>query len=429
MQSVTIIAIALACVFACSTIALAVVLGTRRPAAVVETREPRIECAPEPRESREIATETRHESWTEPQALGRRPPLSIVTATYWRSNGRSIEYLKRAGECVRLQSYQNWRWFIVGDHYAHPDSGDAEVRHLVTQWNDERIMFVNMPEPGERGRVPPERLWQVAGATAMNTGIQISLEHGGDWCVHLDDDDVWRTDHLESIADGILSNPEALIVYTQAQFSTTPFPASDHVDVTGEQPPMPERAVHSSIAFDAYRSNNRYRTDIDMPADANLIAQFAGVPSVFVPNVTVHHVEEGSNSLCGFLIQKLYIGVDGIAPAGWLALMLGTNVQCTAGSTLTRWDLLSDTFPLKNDSVLQIVVDDAALDAFEDSQIDRIVQGLSELLQPNATLLLSTRRLACVKGAGQIEAPLNEYAFRKAAHSARDFSWFKLVRQ
>ena len=42
---------------------------------------------------------------------------AIIVATYHRKNRKTAQYLRRMLDCLKKQTCQNFKLFIVGDHY------------------------------------------------------------------------------------------------------------------------------------------------------------------------------------------------------------------------------------------------------------------------------------------------------------------------
>jgi hypothetical protein len=221
--------------------------------------------------------------------------LTIITATYYRQDKSSIKSLRRALLSVQSQSHTNWLWYIIGDGYEHPQ----EVISLLSEFNDDRISFENMDEPGERGKLKQDQLWISGGTTAVNIGVKKMFDAGNDWYVHLDDDDFWNCDHLESINDGIETDKEVNFVFTQGHYFYSPFPRSPDYNITNALPES-SNLIHSSIAANL-RNLNIPVISLELilqkklPGDIVFYQTCKSKPnfkSAFVPNITVNHLTQ-----------------------------------------------------------------------------------------------------------------------------------------
>lgn len=367
--------------------------------------EPRTEPRAEPRARLQSEPEAKVEQWlnSDQNALCASPldiclsprlnrTLAIVTPTYYRSAGTTMGFLRRTAQGVLHQSYTKWRWYIIGDFYDDPVQGEAEIRSFLAELDDDRITWYNMPEPGERGKVPNDVLWYIAGATANNTGIEHLLRDGFDWYVHLDDDDLWTGDHLQTLVEGQCLFPEATVVYTQAQYTVCPFPASTFTQPTLQQPPIPCGAIHSSLCFNVrHWANIRYRTDVFDAGDSVLLRELlqSQAVSVFMPNLTVYHIEEQNRDLTKGtgVLHKIYLGHRSAPPAGWLTVT-ATGSYTTLGAWVDTWDLTAPPYPLRDGSAYCIFVDQNALD--HQPQKTTIITELFRLLAPKGQLFLTT---------------------------------------
>lgn len=331
-------------------------------------------------------------SQRESSDLKNQETFCIVTATYYRANGNSLAYLKRCAEMIFAQTYSNWRWYIVGDCYEPRE----ELQDFVDNLDDQRIHMTNLDTPGERGIVQPEYMWTSAGAKAANTAMKNAANDGYDWIVHIDDDDVWTSDHLECIADAIAKYPNVNFVYTQSHYVIVPFPPSKHHDVTRAQPPLPANLMHSSIAFNNKVLNLSYKVS-RVPGDAQLIMDASSHPEfshAFVPVLTVYHLEEGNQRSTHVsdddFTHRLFLGVRSVSKPGFLNLDAVKHKELKPGSLISAWGLNVTPYPLGDDSVSAVIVEDV-LDQYADDQLERILGELKRILIPTCGIKISTR--------------------------------------
>ena len=112
-----------------------------------------------------------------PAAPAEAPLVSVVTATYNRSN-----VLRFAIESVRRQTVASWEMIVVGD--ACTDDTAA----VVASFGDPRIRFVNLAENvGEQ-------------SGPNNEGVRLSR---GRYLAFLNHDDLWLPAHLEHLTRGL----------------------------------------------------------------------------------------------------------------------------------------------------------------------------------------------------------------------------------
>lgn len=102
--------------------------------------------------------------------------ISVITSTFKRP-----EKLKRAIQSVIDQTYENWELIVVSD------GGDKETKYAVNSFNDKRIKYLECRHFGNHSR-------------PKNVGIKASR---GEYICFLDDDNVYRPDHINVLLKGI----------------------------------------------------------------------------------------------------------------------------------------------------------------------------------------------------------------------------------
>jgi glycosyltransferase involved in cell wall biosynthesis len=116
------------------------------------------------------------------------PLVSVVIPTY-----RRPELLERAVESVLEQTYPNFEVLVVGD--CCPLAGEV-VRGLA----DHRLRYWNL-----------ERHSGDSGATPRNYALKAMAR--GTLVAYLDDDNRWRSDHLESLVGPLVDDPAATFAF------------------------------------------------------------------------------------------------------------------------------------------------------------------------------------------------------------------------
>ena len=66
--------------------------------------------------------------------------LSIVTPTYYRSDGSTLSHLKKALDSLFNQTHQDFKIYLIGDGYEHPN----EIETLISNYDQSKILFVNL---------------------------------------------------------------------------------------------------------------------------------------------------------------------------------------------------------------------------------------------------------------------------------------------
>ena len=112
------------------------------------------------------------------------PLITVYTPTY----NRAQILMDRAIPSVLGQSYKNFEYVIVGDHC------NDETEKFVSEVNDPRIRFYNLPNRKWRYPETAENHWLAGPVIPANKALEMAT---GQWIARIDDDDVWTTDHLE----------------------------------------------------------------------------------------------------------------------------------------------------------------------------------------------------------------------------------------
>lgn len=236
------------------------------------------------------------------------PKFAISMVTYNREDGTTKEKIKKAIESIKSQTYDNWKVFLVGDHYTNYEEFE-EISNLLPK---EKITAVNLPVAAEResGDFNGHSLWCSAGANATNKSIELELSEGFQIHCHLDDDDEWLPYHLDILKMGYQNFPESIFIYTNSFYvnqakQQTLFP-QDRVPQMlhyNNLPPRPCRLIHSTASWRIDKIPFRMRTSIEQgriyPGDAdmwervNKWCQQNGEKSLYIPITTVMKYSEG----------------------------------------------------------------------------------------------------------------------------------------
>ncbi len=118
--------------------------------------------------------------------------VSVIIPTY----NRADLLTSRTIPSVLNQTHRKLEIIIVGDHCT--DDTEKKVKRML----DNRIQFINQPGQGVYPKNKKWR-WQVAGTTPINIGLDLAT---GDWVSHMDDDDEFSPDHIETLLRFALEN-------------------------------------------------------------------------------------------------------------------------------------------------------------------------------------------------------------------------------
>lgn len=128
----------------------------------------------------------------DPLAGDSRPEISIVLATYNRSN-----VLKLAIESVLAQSFEDWELIVVGD------ACEDDTVEVVAAFGDPRIHYVDLTENAGDQSVP------------NSVGARLARGRYVAWLSH---DDLWFPDHLATLRDLLIAGADmALAPYVRVE--------------------------------------------------------------------------------------------------------------------------------------------------------------------------------------------------------------------
>lgn len=228
--------------------------------------------------------------------------LAIVITTYQKPNGLTPPLLKRAIESVKNQTYQDYTLIIIGDKYE--DNNEFELICNSSGLGN-KIIYHNLPYAKEREKYPlgSQELWNAGGANAMNYGIDLSLSLGLKYVCHLDHDDYWHPQHLETIYNTLSQIEDASVVNTCSTYFDSYLPC---IELDHEITPSKVKAgglIHSSVCINHKLIPLKYRdvyaeTGKIFPSDADLwerIREYAeknNLKTYQIASLTCYHPSE-----------------------------------------------------------------------------------------------------------------------------------------
>lgn len=205
------------------------------------------------------------------------PLVSVTIATYNR--GQLLE--ERPLTSILNQTYTNFEVIVVGDGCTD-DTGER-----IARLNDPRIRYINLPE---RSKYPedPQYRWMVAGTPPVNRAM---AEARGSWIAHLDDDEIFESNHLKSLVEFSAEN-DAEFIYSRVTKELEP---NVWVDA-GEYPVLgpywtKHNIPHSTILFRHYLALFQFDINswkMNLPVDFQMWVRMylAGVKFGFLNQVT-----------------------------------------------------------------------------------------------------------------------------------------------
>lgn len=230
----------------------------------------------------------------------------IIIPTYFRNNGSTSEYLKRSIKSVIDQTYGSWTLIIVGDSYEIPSELNDIVSHFQSKTKNNIILLHNYIS--ERYYLSdPRKKWNVAGAIAINMGLLYARQNGYKYYFHLDDDDFWISNHIESIMEIYHTFPSCVFAHTKSTYKGIYLPNNemDNIEIKpNNHIPKGADVIHSSFSFRIdiipyYYFTNFYEDNPTEPTDLLMLSSISSFislhpeySSIYVPKLTCHHDEE-----------------------------------------------------------------------------------------------------------------------------------------
>jgi glycosyltransferase involved in cell wall biosynthesis len=232
----------------------------------------------------------------------------IIMSTFNRKNGKTPEYLTRSLDCILLQSYTNWDLIIVGDKYEPENELIDIINNYKTRINKNNIIYINNQNVERDVITHKPDLWCCAGANSMNIGLKYARENDYKYYCHLDDDDYWSSNHLQSLHFVYNKYPNCIFANTQSTHIGSILPNISTDIYENNVLPTPCGMIHSSFSFRIDIILNDYLSIFGnnfihgYPADAamlqtikDFILQNNMYCSVYNPVLTCYHDIEGES--------------------------------------------------------------------------------------------------------------------------------------
>jgi predicted O-methyltransferase YrrM/acetyltransferase-like isoleucine patch superfamily enzyme len=221
--------------------------------------------------------------------------FAIVMSTYQRSNGKTKELISKTLESLNAQEYTGWKLFLIGDNYENAH----EFKQFSKLIDPSKITYLNYPFANERETIQDKSmLWRLGGARAVNLGLKAVRQEGFIYHCHLDDDEIWKPDHLQTLYQAYTSFPEASFVYTRCWYEGRDFPSEQVALGYNNLLPRSSKLVHSTASWRLDKIPLFYTEPINgqaynYAADAmmweliRVYCEQKGLKTVFVPKTTV----------------------------------------------------------------------------------------------------------------------------------------------
>ena len=224
-------------------------------------------------------------------------------STYQRKDGSTPTVLKRALDSIFSQTYKNFKLFLIADRYEN----EYEIENLIKNYSNNKIYFKNLDVALERDFFNDKyALWSYGGVNACNISIDTALSYGYEYMCHLDHDDWWYPEHLESIKKCIEETNSDWMCTKSTHTSPDVYLPDSHLnDLYIPFEPRYCSLIHSSVCMNFKKFPLRYRDiysetkSVGLPADgdlwerANIHAKNNNLKCTFINKLTCRHDEEG----------------------------------------------------------------------------------------------------------------------------------------
>jgi glycosyltransferase involved in cell wall biosynthesis len=220
--------------------------------------------------------------------------FGIVVPTYFRHDGSTHFLLTRAIASVSRQTYTDWRLFLVGDHYV--DQYESDFWMATSRIPPHKFQSVNLPWAVERDSgMTGDALWRAGGSAATNFGLAMARAAGCRLTAHLDDDDVWAENHLETLMTAYRLGDDVAFAWTRGTRGFGHGYLPTLIGSGAPKPLMPRAGwlSHSCASWRLDLLDSMYLGKPEVPGDADLWTRMAeemlrkGLRSFYIPIATV----------------------------------------------------------------------------------------------------------------------------------------------
>ena len=191
--------------------------------------------------------------------------LGVTIHTYRRLDGTTPMLLKRALESVANQSFQDFKIFVIGDKYDNNLEFQEIINWFLTKYPsfEKRVFSENLNYAKERDKylgINNTALWNCGGTNALNYATQVAIDNGFTKICHLDHDDYWEHNHLDTIVNAIKEKENPAFIHTLSTYlNHEVFPQTIVDNQIIEHYPHYCNLIHSSTYIDYNKIPFRYR--------------------------------------------------------------------------------------------------------------------------------------------------------------------------
>lgn len=153
--------------------------------------------------------------------------IAVIIATYCRKQGTSKKHLETMFNYLENQTYKDFKVFIIGDNY----SNNNEFETLCKSYKG-NIYYHNSPVDYRKNTFKiAQNKWTCGGSYSRRLAIKKAIEENFDYYFHIDDDDTWDLNHIETYVNNLKIFSETAFMICKANYKNTILPRS-HTKIT-----------------------------------------------------------------------------------------------------------------------------------------------------------------------------------------------------
>jgi len=185
--------------------------------------------------------------------------VAVIVATYCRKNGTSPHILNKMFQNLLRQTHKNFKVFIVGDDYTKR----LEFLTIINKYKNKlNIWSMNNKKSLRTSTFKiQQNLWTSGGVYAKYEAIKQAIKEKYNIYMHLDDDDIWRPNHIKNYVKTFRQFPQVDFVYSKAKYYNMHLPRNvpRNLKVRWKNFPRglrPCNIVHSTFAFNLNKTKH-----------------------------------------------------------------------------------------------------------------------------------------------------------------------------
>jgi len=147
--------------------------------------------------------------------------FAVIIRTYRRKNGSSFNNLLRVVNFLNNQTYKNFKVFLIGDDYDDQEEFDK----IVSMFPEDKIYSYNNNVSFRKGYFKIKKnKWCTGGMLANLIGLRQAIKEKFKYYVHLDDDDIWLNNHLETVNEVVDKFPKVGFIVSYSKYKNIHLP-------------------------------------------------------------------------------------------------------------------------------------------------------------------------------------------------------------